>query len=194
MPVDTASGGRIVAAHQLDLAPGQDSANAPIGVASGRVVVGPAAHEIAFPLLTPTTIFTSTATVVPLGRTKIIWITIPTAVTFASGTPTVRLFGSRVAQVSTSGATTGLPLSATYLSAAIALSTAAVTSIPINTVYRLSSTLASSSVGAAANVAPTPTTGMAELDRWDGFIGLEFNWIAAPGAGAVQCYLECAGL
>lgn len=201
MPVDLTSGGQIVAQHQLDLAPGQDSANAPIGVPSGRVVVGPAAHEIGtgtggFGVLTPTTIFTSTNTVTPLGRTKAIWVVFTAAVTFAANTPTIRLFTHRgtVAQAATAGATTQLPLSCTYISAAVALTTAGVTSIPINTVYRFSSTFASSSVGAAANITPTPTTGFAELDRWDQWIGVEFNWIAAPGAGTVQVYLECAGL
>jgi hypothetical protein len=158
------------------------------------VFVGPTNTETAYALITPLTIFSATEAKVPLGRNKVLWITFPVAVTFASGTPTIRLYGSRIAQVATSGATTGLPLSATYLSAAIALTGAAVTAIPINSYYRFSSTFASSSVGAGANIAPTPTTGLAELDRWDNFIGVEFNWIAAPAVGTVQVYLEHAGV
>jgi hypothetical protein len=157
------------------------------------VFVAPTNTETAYALITPLTIFTATEAKAPLGRNKVIWVTFPVAVTFASGTPTVRLYGSRIAQVATAGATTQLPITTIYLSAAIALSTAAVTAIPINTNYRFSSTFAASS-GAAANVTPTPTTGMAELDRWDQFIGVEFNWIAAPAVGTVQVYLEHAGV
>lgn len=184
MPVDSA-GNQVVG-----LAVGGTAVSAANLVPASTTALG---TEIAFPLLTPLTIFTSTAAVQPVGRNKTIWITFPIAVTFVSGTPTVRLFGSRTSQIATTGATTGLPLSTTYLSAAIALTNAAETSIPINTVYRFSSTFASSSVGFTGGAAPVPTTGMAELDRWDGFIGLEFNWIAAPAVGTVQCYLESIG-
>lgn len=193
VPNDT-SGDQIVGAHQLDLAPGQDQTNIPVGVASGRTVVGPAAFESIFTLPVLTGAFTATNTLAPMGRTKAIWVVVTTGLAFASGQPTVRLYGTRSTLAASTGATSGITLAGTYLSAAIALTTAAQTAIPTGTIYRFSSTFGSVSVGAAAQIVLGATTGFAELDRWDNFLGIEFNIAGGFTAGAMTCYLESAGL
>lgn len=138
--------------------------------------------------------FWNSAAVVPTARPKAIYVLITTALVFASGQPTIQLYGSRVARAAGNGSATALTLAQSYLSAALTITSAAQTAIPISTLLRISSTLASYSVGAAAQCVLGAATGWGELDRWDSFIGVEINWGGAFTSGALSVFLECGGV
>jgi len=136
------------------------------------------------------------AAVAPTQRPKAIYVLITTALVFASGQPTIRLYASRIAQAAVSGvgATSGLALSTAYLSAALTITSAAQTAIPLNTLLRISSSNAAYGVGAAAQCVLGAATGWGELDRWDAFIGVEFNWGGSFTSGALSVFMECGGV
>lgn len=138
--------------------------------------------------------FWNSAAVVPIARPKSIYVLVTTAVVFASGQPTIRLYGSRTAVAAGNGAATALTLAQVYLSAALTITSAAQTTIPVNTLLRITSTFASYSVGAAAQCVLGAATGWGELDRWDSFIGVEFNWGGSFTSGALSVFLECGGV
>ncbi len=137
--------------------------------------------------------FWNSATVATTGRNKIMWIVVNTALVFASGQPAIRLFASRTPVAASNGSTTALGLSASYLNAALTITSAAQTTIPVNTVYRIGPNLGSVSVGAAAQVVLGSTSGIAALSDPETNIGVEFNWGGSFTSGALSVYFECSG-
>lgn len=167
--------------------------------ASGQMGVSFGPIETQFSLPTLNTKFVTTGTIAPVGRIKVIWIVVTTALTWVtSATPTIQLYASRTSFAAAGGATTPLGLGQTYIGPAINALAGAATTWTLNNVLRLSANTISSSVGATNGVAlaatnnpnsvTTPVSLM--LNDPDTFIGLEFAFPSALTGGAMSVYLE----